>query len=57
MRERQNLDDGISAVKQLEQALEDNVGLIELGEEEGDQSIVQEAEAALRSMKGEVRAR
>ena len=57
MRERQKLDDGISAVKQLEQALEDNVGLIELGEEEGDQSIVQEAEAALRSMKGEVRAR
>ena len=39
------------------QALEDNIGLIELGEEEGDQSVVEEAEAAIRSLSGEVKAR
>ena len=55
MRERQGLDDGISAVMGLEQALEDNVGLIELGEAEGDQAIVAEAEAAIRTLSGEVR--
>ena len=57
MRERQNLDDGIRAIKSLGQALEDNIGLIELGEEEGDASIVEEAEAAIRSLSGEIRAR
>ena len=57
MRERQNLDDSIKAIKSLGQALEDNIGLIELGEEEGDASIVEEAEAAIRSLSGEIRAR
>jgi peptide chain release factor 2 len=57
MRERQDLDDGIRAVRGLTQALDDNVGLIELGEEEGDQSVVTEAEDAIRSLSGEVRAR
>jgi peptide chain release factor 2 len=57
MRERQMLDDGIRTVNGVSQALEDNVGLIELGEEEGDQDIVAEAEAAIRALSGEVRAR
>ena len=57
MRERQSLEEGIGAVKRLTQALEDNIGLIELGEEEGDESIVTEAEDALRAMRGEVKAR
>ncbi|MGB3388240.1 MAG: peptide chain release factor 2 [Pseudaminobacter sp.] len=57
MRERQSLDDGINAVKGLSQALEDNIGLIELGEEEGDADIVAEAETAIRSLSGEVKAR
>jgi peptide chain release factor 2 len=57
MRERQGLDDGVKAVRELTRALEDNVGLIELGEEEGDQSVVEEAEASIRSMAGEVKAR
>jgi peptide chain release factor 2 len=57
MRERQSLEEGIGAVKSLSQALEDNVGLIELGEEEGDEPVVAEAEAAIRSLAGEVRAR
>src|SRR5690606_29462259 len=41
----------------LGQALDDNVGLIELGEEEDDQTVVEEAEAALRSLRGEIAAR
>jgi len=57
MRERQSLEDGIGAVKSLTQALEDNLELIAMGEEEGDDSIVTEAEDALRSMCGEVKAR
>ena len=57
MRERQGLDDSISAIRGLSQALQDNVGLIELGEEEGDESIVAEAEAAIRALSGEVKAR
>jgi peptide chain release factor 2 len=57
MRERQGLEDGVKAVRGVSQALEDNIGLIELGEEEGDRSVVEEAEAAIRSLSGEVRAR
>ncbi|MBB6013149.1 peptide chain release factor 2 [Aquamicrobium lusatiense] len=57
MRERQTLDDGISAVKSLTQSLADNLELIGMGEEEGDDSIVTEAEDALRAMRGEVKAR
>ncbi len=57
MRERQTLDDGIGAVKSLTQSLADNLELIEMGEDEGDDSIVAEAEDALRAMRGEVKAR
>lgn len=57
MRERQNLEDSITAIKGLSQALEDNIGLIELGEEEGDTDVVAEAEAAIRSLSGEIKAR
>ncbi|WP_202305229.1 MULTISPECIES: peptide chain release factor 2 [unclassified Mesorhizobium] len=57
MRERQQLDDGIKAIGGLGQALEDNIGLIELGEEEGDSGVVAEAEAAIRSLSGEIKAR
>jgi len=57
MRERQLLEDGIRTVREVNQALEDNIGLIELGEEEGDRDVVAEAEAAIRSLSGEVRAR
>ena len=57
MRERQSLEEGIGAVKGLTQALDDNIGLIELGEEEGDESVVADAEAAIRSLAGEVKAR
>ncbi len=50
MRERQNLDDSIGGVRKLEQDLVDNQELIEMGEMEGDQSVVEEAETALRDM-------
>jgi peptide chain release factor 2 len=57
MRERQGIDDNINAINGLTRALDDNVGLIELGEEEGDAEIVNEAEAAIRSLSGEIKAR
>ncbi|MCJ8518964.1 peptide chain release factor 2 [Pseudorhizobium tarimense] len=53
MRERQQLDDSIAGVKRLEQQLNDNVELIELGEEEGDESVVKDAEEALKALKTE----
>ncbi|WP_377295457.1 peptide chain release factor 2 [Rhizobium sp. SGZ-381] len=53
MRERQQLDDAIAGVKALEQRLKDNVELIELGEEEGDDGIVGEAEDALKALRSE----
>ena len=51
MRERNRLDEQISNVRDLEQSLTDNVELIALGEEEGDNDIVAEAEQALEAMK------
>ena len=54
MRKRQDLDGRISSVLRLEQTIEDNVGLIELGESEGDQAIVAEAEKALTKLQTEV---
>jgi peptide chain release factor 2 len=57
MRERQGLEDNITAIKGLSQALDDNVELIAMGEEEGDAGVVSDAEAAIRSLAGEIRAR
>ncbi len=54
MRKRQDLDGRISSVLRLEQTIEDNVGLIELGELEGDHGIVTEAEKALTRLKADV---
>ncbi|AJY46387.1 peptide chain release factor 2 [Martelella endophytica] len=50
MRERQLLEEGISSVRRIEKELEDNVEMIELGEEEGDDEIVAEAEANLKKL-------
>ncbi len=50
MRERQALLDAVSTYRLLEQGLKDNVDLIELGEAEGDDEIVAEAEAALKAL-------
>ena len=54
MRKRQDLESRIKLVRRLEQTIEDNTGLIELGEAEGDQAIVKEAEKALTRLKEEV---
>ncbi len=51
------LEDGIGAVRKLTQAVDDNIELIGLGEEEGDKTIVAEAEAAIRELAKEARER
>ncbi|MEM8652440.1 MAG: peptide chain release factor 2 [Pseudomonadota bacterium] len=54
MRERQNLEKSITTIVQIESELDDNLGLIELGEEEGDDEVITEAEAALTKMNAEM---
>ncbi|NIZ03421.1 peptide chain release factor 2 [Thalassospira lucentensis] len=51
MRERTQLDDAINGYKKLAQELDDNIELIELGEAEGDEDTVTEAEEGLRKIK------
>ncbi len=50
MRERQVLEAQIGVVNDLTSSLQDNIDLIEMGEEEGDKDTVLEAEAAILSM-------
>lgn len=50
MRQRQELEAAIKQVKEIEAGLEDNKGLIELGEEEDDTQVVEEAETALQQL-------
>src|SRR3546814_18690909 len=50
MRERTRLETAIRDTRALEQGLDDNIGLIELGEAEGEEAIVTEAEQALRDL-------
>lgn len=57
MRERQSLEDQIAAIRSLTSQLNDDIGLIELGEEEGDQSVIGEAEASIRELRTEIAAR
>ena len=54
MRERQDLDKRITMIRDLEQSIADNTELIEMGESEGDQSIVTDAEKALFALKPKV---
>jgi peptide chain release factor 2 len=54
MQERTALDDQLTALGRIDQDLEDQQTLIELGEAEDDQKVVAEAEAALRKLKAEV---
>ncbi|OUD08646.1 peptide chain release factor 2 [Marivivens niveibacter] len=51
MRERQMLVDAIDGYKSLKQELDDNIELIELGEMEGDDDVIKEAEAALKALR------
>ncbi|MBS0535263.1 MAG: peptide chain release factor 2 [Proteobacteria bacterium] len=54
MRERDALEDQLKALARIDQELEDNLMLIELGEAEGDAATVSDAEVALKGLKGEV---
>ena len=50
MRDRQILLDKIGTYEGIESELEDSIGLMEMGEEEGDQDIVAEAEATIAKL-------
>ena len=57
MRERQRLADQVEGCRALEQSLADNRELVELGEAEGDEEVVAEAEDNLRRLRDETAAR
>jgi peptide chain release factor 2 len=54
MQERSALEDQLTAIDRIERELEDQTGMIELGEAEKDQAVVAEAEEALRKLQAEV---
>ena len=54
MQERTALEDQLTAIGRVEQELDDQLTMIELGEAEKDQKTLAEAEAALRKLKAEV---
>ncbi len=53
MRERTQLDEAVSAIKRLEQDLDDAHTLIELGEAEDDEGTIREGEASVRAVEAE----
>ncbi|MGU3467309.1 peptide chain release factor 2 [Methylobacterium sp. C33D] len=57
MRERQQLDEAVTAIRKLERDLEDGLTLIELGEMEGDESSIREGEAAILAVEKEAASR
>jgi peptide chain release factor 2 len=54
MQERTSLEDQMSAIGRIERDIEDNIGLIELGEAENDAAVIEEAETVLKRLKAEV---
>jgi len=54
MQERTALEDQLTAIGRIEQELDDQLTMIELGEAEKDASAIAEAEAALKRLKAEV---
>ena len=54
MRERTRLDGAIEKVRAIERELDDALGLIELGEAEGDDDVVAETTASLEALRAEV---
>jgi len=57
MRERQQLEASLAAFDRLTRELDDNVELVALGEEEGDDNVVAEAEKALLRLRQEAHTR
>jgi peptide chain release factor 2 len=51
MRERTQLEQNIAAVREIERDLADNLGMIELGESEGEEAIVDEAQKSLAAVR------
>ncbi|MDQ8729990.1 peptide chain release factor 2 [Bradyrhizobium sp. LHD-71] len=54
MQERTSLEEQLTGIGKVERELEDQIGMIELGEAEDDAGVVAEAEQALRALKKEV---
>jgi peptide chain release factor 2 len=54
MQERTQLEDSLDAIGRIEQELDDQVTMIELGEAENDQKVITEAEEALKKLKADV---
>ena len=57
MRERQQLDGALAGFTRLVRELDDNIELVSLGEEEGDEAVVSEAESALKKLRSEAHKR
>ncbi len=57
MREKNRLAAQIDGVKAIQQGISDNAGLIEMAEEEGDESVIIEAHKALEKIRDEARKR
>jgi peptide chain release factor 2 len=53
MQERNALEDSLGAINRIEQELDDQLTMIELGEAEDDAKVVADAEAALRKLQAE----
>src|SRR5258707_10388113 len=53
MQERTALEDQLNAIGRMERDLEDQIGMIELGDAENDQQVIAEAEATLKGLKAE----
>jgi peptide chain release factor 2 len=53
MQERTALEDQLGSIGRIEQELEDQLMMIELGEAEGDQKVIAEAEQALKRIKAD----
>lgn len=57
MKERQKLDEAVGAIKRLETSISDALELIEMGEAEGDDEIVADAEASIRAARDDAASR
>jgi peptide chain release factor 2 len=53
MQERTAVEDQLGSIARIEQELDDQITMIELGEAENDQKVIGEAEEALKKLKGE----
>ena len=57
MRERTRLDNSVNGYRRIEQNFHDTLGLAELADSEGDQTMLDDAQASLDKLRAEVKAR